>query len=346
LYYHGARYYAPWLGRWVSCDPLGTVDGPNLFSYVQENPICFIDIKGTQRGSEWIKKLRPGFRQEYEQYVIAYEKKYGEPCPVSKNQYNEFQIELERRAQASHRLPEPTTTLSEMPPEFSPMHPVPEREYQELIQAALDTQTSITQGNILQSNFAWKAMEQDRPIKEQAAAGHLGELLLAGIPSQGNVNRSQVSTRRSSGTQRRVAQIKRNRNLRNSQHRTQKKDRRPRNFSGDYTFEDISRHDYIMNEKIIKASDEVQMRLATISLKQALTENPILKYNFSPQELAALEEAFGKNLDPNVIHSYEIKGFTWHHFADDPRVLMLVDRAKHQRFQHYGGRAATQTKRY
>ena len=21
LYYHGARYYAPWLARWVSCDP-------------------------------------------------------------------------------------------------------------------------------------------------------------------------------------------------------------------------------------------------------------------------------------------------------------------------------------
>ena len=23
LYYHGARYYAPWLGRWVNCDPRG-----------------------------------------------------------------------------------------------------------------------------------------------------------------------------------------------------------------------------------------------------------------------------------------------------------------------------------
>ena len=23
LYYHGARYYAPWLGRWTSCDPSG-----------------------------------------------------------------------------------------------------------------------------------------------------------------------------------------------------------------------------------------------------------------------------------------------------------------------------------
>ena len=25
--YHGARYYAPWLGRWTSCDPAGLMEG-------------------------------------------------------------------------------------------------------------------------------------------------------------------------------------------------------------------------------------------------------------------------------------------------------------------------------
>ena len=31
LYYHGARYYAPWLGRWTSCDPLSILfRGSNL----------------------------------------------------------------------------------------------------------------------------------------------------------------------------------------------------------------------------------------------------------------------------------------------------------------------------
>jgi RHS repeat-associated protein len=34
LYYHGARYYAPWLGRWVSYDPLGIKAGFNFYSYV------------------------------------------------------------------------------------------------------------------------------------------------------------------------------------------------------------------------------------------------------------------------------------------------------------------------
>ena len=46
LYYYGARYYAPWLGRWLNPDPAGTVDGLNLFRYVSNNPLKFIDPDG------------------------------------------------------------------------------------------------------------------------------------------------------------------------------------------------------------------------------------------------------------------------------------------------------------
>ncbi|WP_437776712.1 SpvB/TcaC N-terminal domain-containing protein [Sorangium sp. So ce1097] len=46
LYYHGARYYAPWLGRWTSADPAGLVDGPNLYAYVSGNPIVLRDPTG------------------------------------------------------------------------------------------------------------------------------------------------------------------------------------------------------------------------------------------------------------------------------------------------------------
>ncbi|MBI3969613.1 MAG: VCBS repeat-containing protein [Chloroflexi bacterium] len=48
LYYHGARYYAPWLARWVSCDPAGTVDGLNLYHFVRGNPLRLVDGTGTQ----------------------------------------------------------------------------------------------------------------------------------------------------------------------------------------------------------------------------------------------------------------------------------------------------------
>ena len=45
--YHGARYYAGWFGRWVSCDPKGMVDGTNIYLYVKTNPVSFIDPNGT-----------------------------------------------------------------------------------------------------------------------------------------------------------------------------------------------------------------------------------------------------------------------------------------------------------
>jgi RHS repeat-associated protein len=46
FYYHGARYYAPWLGRWTSIDPSGLSDGVNPCSYVRNNPIRLIDPNG------------------------------------------------------------------------------------------------------------------------------------------------------------------------------------------------------------------------------------------------------------------------------------------------------------
>jgi RHS repeat-associated protein len=48
LYYHGTRYYAPWLGRWTSCDPAGMADGVNLYGYSRSNPVRYTDSNGTQ----------------------------------------------------------------------------------------------------------------------------------------------------------------------------------------------------------------------------------------------------------------------------------------------------------
>ena len=45
--YHGARYYAPWLGRWSATDPAGlTADGTNLYAYVANNPVNSADPSG------------------------------------------------------------------------------------------------------------------------------------------------------------------------------------------------------------------------------------------------------------------------------------------------------------
>jgi RHS repeat-associated protein len=54
LYYCGARYYAPWLARWTSCDPAGLADGVNLYGYVHGNPLRMSDPAGTAGAPPWL----------------------------------------------------------------------------------------------------------------------------------------------------------------------------------------------------------------------------------------------------------------------------------------------------
>ncbi len=46
LEYHGARYYLPWLGRWLSADPIGIDGGMNVYRYSRNNPINAVDTDG------------------------------------------------------------------------------------------------------------------------------------------------------------------------------------------------------------------------------------------------------------------------------------------------------------
>ncbi|MFN0252801.1 MAG: SpvB/TcaC N-terminal domain-containing protein [Kofleriaceae bacterium] len=48
LNYHAARYYAPWLGRWTSADPMGIGAGMNFKAYANNSPLSFVDPEGTQ----------------------------------------------------------------------------------------------------------------------------------------------------------------------------------------------------------------------------------------------------------------------------------------------------------
>jgi RHS repeat-associated protein len=76
LYYHGARYYAPWISRWVSTDPAGHVDGPNVYQYCRSNPLSFADPTGLQSAPaqdavSWI--IPPSVRSvaQFEQWAAA-----------------------------------------------------------------------------------------------------------------------------------------------------------------------------------------------------------------------------------------------------------------------------------
>jgi RHS repeat-associated protein len=60
LNYHGARYYALWLGRWVSADPFGLKGGINLYTYAHVDPIKHSDKNGAQP-----KEFLPGLVGDY-----------------------------------------------------------------------------------------------------------------------------------------------------------------------------------------------------------------------------------------------------------------------------------------
>jgi RHS repeat-associated protein len=49
LYYYRARYYDPKLGRFISEDPIGFEDGPNVYAYVGSNPVLRTDPTGLFR---------------------------------------------------------------------------------------------------------------------------------------------------------------------------------------------------------------------------------------------------------------------------------------------------------
>ena len=46
----GARYYCPAIGRFISRDPAGFVNGPNVYAYCGDDPVNFSDPSGLASG--------------------------------------------------------------------------------------------------------------------------------------------------------------------------------------------------------------------------------------------------------------------------------------------------------
>lgn len=70
LIYFGARYYDPSIGRFITQDPSGMANGPNMYLYCLNNPVNFIDLWGLcvkEPGlqEQWATELGFGFTGFY-----------------------------------------------------------------------------------------------------------------------------------------------------------------------------------------------------------------------------------------------------------------------------------------
>lgn len=58
LLYMRARYYSPSVGRFINKDPIGLAGGMNLYAYVGNNPLSWIDPGGLRQWApDWIQRL-------------------------------------------------------------------------------------------------------------------------------------------------------------------------------------------------------------------------------------------------------------------------------------------------
>ncbi len=103
LTYHGARYCAPWLGRWASCDPTGLKDGVNLYLYVGSNPIGFTDPTGNERRAMSLPQMERRLK-EINAEIAATEAKLARYAAVEANAKANLSAVLAARAEVQKKL--------------------------------------------------------------------------------------------------------------------------------------------------------------------------------------------------------------------------------------------------
>ena len=66
IHHHGARYYAPWFGRWISSDPVGLADGLNFTSLLALGQrFCWIQMARTGKSTL-------GIGEPLRQFCVSY----------------------------------------------------------------------------------------------------------------------------------------------------------------------------------------------------------------------------------------------------------------------------------
>ena len=91
FYYHGARYYAAWLGKWTSCDPVDSIEAATKrYSYGKNSPLVFYDPSGLDD--------QPGALSKFWNWL---NKPISETTEKNKEYYQNFSDRLWAQARSS-----------------------------------------------------------------------------------------------------------------------------------------------------------------------------------------------------------------------------------------------------
>ncbi len=93
LNYAPYRYYNPQTTRWLKRDPLGMIDGPNMYAYVEGNPIDFRDFWGLnaeEAGDPCTEKCKQSCQD-------CCDKKFGEAISGIENPYDKLKLANQRQ---------------------------------------------------------------------------------------------------------------------------------------------------------------------------------------------------------------------------------------------------------
>jgi RHS repeat-associated protein len=86
FYYYGMRYYAPWLCRWLNPDPAGTIDGLNVYAFVGNNPVTFVDPNGMAKKGKFSPiKVTKKINKKANKKVITQEQKEYDAIQLERN---------------------------------------------------------------------------------------------------------------------------------------------------------------------------------------------------------------------------------------------------------------------
>jgi RHS repeat-associated protein len=88
LVYFGARYYAPWLGAWTSCDPEPS-HGESLYRFVRGNPTTLVDPDGRDATHPTVGLGREAVVAEFAAKIVQLGKDWSTLTPIQRRDASE-----------------------------------------------------------------------------------------------------------------------------------------------------------------------------------------------------------------------------------------------------------------